>query len=282
MKIFRLIAIHLIAAAGSVAGSEIAFGPVRAQPGESIRLVSLSRSSSGSVQVIKDGQTRNGTIRLTRERDMSWTFRAPEADGTLRGMVSVAKIGTSSTITLDGKEEKSEDVSPLNGMMFAMTKKPSSDWKFELDGSVPMHRIQSDIDELTVYLKRRWYPERVVKVGDSWEFDPMWLRMIINKDLKHAQTIGTMKLRQVRRGVQKDIAVIDVSVRSSGGDFKADGSQTKMRLELSGQVLVNLKTMLDEQLDLEGVLVSKTGTVTEEKTVTLPLSLRVTKSIVGH
>ncbi len=158
--------------------------------------------------------------------------------------------------------------------------RPGGDWKFELDGSLPLVRIQKEIDELTVYLKRRWYPERVVKVGDSWEFDPAWIRMIIQKDLHHAQTIGTMTLRQVRRGADKETAVIDVSVRSTGGDFQADGTQTRAQVELTGQVMINLRTMLDERLDLKGVVVTSSGNLSDSKKVTLPLELVVTKSFV--
>ncbi|RPJ32792.1 MAG: hypothetical protein EHM17_12445 [Verrucomicrobiaceae bacterium] len=280
MKHLLLCTLPLLIAASATAATEIAFGPVRAQPGESVRLISASESRDGTIEITKDGRTSNGNIRIVRERDMSWTFRAPEADGTLRGMVSVARIFTSSAVTLDGKEEKSEDASPLNGKMFAMTKTPTGDWKFDLDGSIPRLRIQKEIDELTVYLKRRWYPERIVKVGDSWEFDPAWIRMVIEKDLQNAQTIGTMKLRQVRRTTQKDTAVIDVSVRSTGGDFRPDGSEAKVQLELTGQVMVDLKTMLDERLELSGVIVTSTGKLTDSKKVTLPVNLVVTKSFV--
>jgi len=261
-------------------GPEIAFGPVRAQPGESVRLVSLSECKDGTIELVHDDQTVRGSINLTRERDLSWTFRSPEPDGTWRGMVSIARIATNSSVTLGGKEEKTEDASPLNGKMFAMTKPPGGEWKFQLDGSVPMHRIQQEIDELTVYLKRQWYPERVVKVGDSWEFDPAWIRMIIEKDLKNAQTIGTMRLRQVRRGPAKEIALIDVSVRSTGADFRSDGSEAKAQVELNGQVTVDLKTMLDERLELKGVIVTGTGSLKDSKKVTMPVSLTVTKSFV--
>jgi hypothetical protein len=276
----RLLFPTLLVCATAHAATEIAFGPVRAQPGESIRLVSNSETKGGTAEITKDGQTSKGTIRIVRDRDMSWTFRTPEADGTLRGMVSIAKITTSSSVNIDGKEDKIEDTSPLNGKMFAMNKTPAGEWKFDLDGSIPRTRIKNEIDELTVYLKRQWYPARTVKVGDSWEFDPAWIRMIIEKDLHHAQTIGTMTIRQVRRTAQKDTAVIDVSVRSTGGEFSADGSEAKVQLDLSGQVLVNLKTMLDERLELKGVIVTSTGKLSNSKKVTLPINLVVTKSFV--
>jgi len=276
----HLLFLTLLTTASATAATEIAFGPVRAQPGESVRLISNSESKGGTVEITRDGRTSNGTIRIVRDRDMSWTFRAPEADGTLRGMVSVARIATSTSVSVDGKEEKSEDSSPLNGKMFAMSKSPAGEWKFDLDGSVPQQRIQKEIDELTVYLKRQWYPARTVKVGDSWEFDPAWIRMIIEKDLQNAQIIGTMTLRQVRRTAQKDTAVIDISVRSTGGDFRADGSEAKVQLELTGQVMVDLKTMLDERLELKGIIVTSTGKLSDSKKVTLPVNLVVTKSFV--
>lgn len=283
MKRLTLLTLPLLLASAVISiGAEIAFGPVRAQPGESVRLVSSSKSADGVIAISKDGRTSKGTIRISRDRDLSWTFREPAADGTLRGMVSVAKIFTQTSIKLDGKEEKSEDASPLNGKMFAMTKPPASEWKFELDGSVPMRRIQNEIDELTLYLKRQWYPNRMVKIGDSWEFDPAWIRMIIQKDLQNAQTIGTMTLRQIRHTSEMDTAVIDIAVRSTGGDFQPDGRETHVQIELTGQITVNLATMLDERLELKGVIVSTAGSLSDSKKVTLPVQLVVTKSFVKN
>ncbi|MDP3850819.1 MAG: hypothetical protein Q8Q59_09965 [Luteolibacter sp.] len=281
MKSAPLSALSLfLASALAASGAGTAFGPVRAQPGESVRMTSVSESKDGTLEVVQDGRTRKGPIRIYRERDLSWTFRAPATDGTLRGMVSISKIATFSSFTLDGKEEKSEDGSPLCGKMFAMSKAPAGDWKFELDGSIPLRRVEKEIDELTIYLKRQWYPDRVVNVGDSWEFDPAWIRMIVEKDLHKAQTIGTMKLRQIRRTARKQVAVIDISVRSTGGDFRADGSEARAQVELSGQVVVDLSTMLDESLELNGTIVTSSGTLNDSKKVTLPVHLKVNKSFV--
>lgn len=272
----------LFALASHVASAAdgIAFGPVRAQAGESIRLTSSSESRDGVVEITRDGKTTRETLRFFRERELSWTFREPAADGTRRGMVEVVKMATFTTTTVGGREEKTEDRSPLNGRMFAMSKAPQGDWTFELDGSIPRQRIQKEIDELTVYLKRRWYPERMVRVGDSWEFDPTWIRMIVQKDLENAKLIGTMKLRQIRRSAKKDVAVIDVSVRGSGGNFQADGTEQSARIELKGQTTVDLKTMLDESLELDGMLETRSGRVSESKKANLPIRLVVNKSFV--
>lgn len=264
----------------SSASAGITFGPVRGQPGESVRLVTHSETSGGTIERTVAGKTSKGTIAITRDRELVWTFRAPAADGTRRGMVRVPKITTSSVVKIAGKEEKSTDNSPLTGKMFAMSKSPTGDWKFELDGSVPLTRVQHEIEELTVYLKRDWYPGREVNLGDSWEFDPAWVKMIIEKDLSKAQTIGTMRLRQIRHAETRQIAVIDISIRSTGADFNPDGSESGASVELTGQVTVNLDTMLDESLELKGSITSSSSKAGESTKAKLPVSLVVTKSFI--
>jgi hypothetical protein len=258
----------------------IVFGPIKAQPGQSIRLVTHSETPGGTIQRSYGGRSSNGTINISRDRELIWTFRDPAADGTKRGMVRVPNITTSTVIRINGQDEKSEDKSPLIGKMFAMSKAPTGDWKFELDGTVPLTRIRHEIEELTVYLKRDWYPTRELKVGDSWEFDPAWVKMIIEKDLNKAQTIGTMTLRQVRRSAAKQIAIIDVSIRSTGADFRSDGSESSASIELTGQVVVNLATMLDEELELKGNVTSSAGKVGEKTVIKMPIQLKASKSFV--
>ena len=282
MKIFQstLLALAMASLGSPLSAAGIVFGPIKAQPGQSIRLITHSETPGGTIQRSDAGRSSNGTINITRDRELIWTFREPAADGTRRGMVRVPKITTSSIIKINGREEKTNDQSPLNGKMFAMSKKPTGDWKFELDGTVPLTRIRSEIEELTVYLKRDWYPAREVKVGDSWEFDPAWVKMVIQKDLHKAQTIGTMTLRQVRRSAARETAVMDITIRSTGSDFRPDGSESSASVELKGQVVVNLATMLDEELELTGTVTTSTGKTGEATRVKLPIRLKATKSFV--
>jgi hypothetical protein len=273
-----IIALSALVSPATAAG--IVFGPIKAQPGQSIRLVTHSETPGGTIQRNYGGRSSNGTINITRDRELIWTFRDPAADGTKRGMVRVPNITTSTVTRINGQDEKAEDKSPLIGKMFAMSKAPTGDWKFELDGTVPLTRIRHEIEELTVYLKRDWYPTRELKVGDSWEFDPAWVKMIIEKDLHKAQTIGTMTLRQVRRSAAKQIAIIDVSIRSTGADFRSDGSESSASIVLTGQVVVNLATMLDEELELKGNVTSSAGKVGEKTIIKMPIQLKATKSFV--
>jgi hypothetical protein len=264
----------------SHASAGITIGPVRGQPGESVRLVTFSETTGGTIQRTFLGRTTTGKMEMTRERDLVWTFRAPAADGTRRGMVRVAKLTSTTKTVIDGKEDRVTDSSPLVGKMFAMSKSPAGEWSFELDGTVPLARIRSEIDELKVYLKRDWFPARELNVGDSWEFDPAWIRQTIEKEVSKAQTIGTMKLRQVRNSQTRRLAVIDVSIRSTGSDFRPDGVEADATVDLRGEVIVNLETMLDEALELKGTITRTTIKGAETTKVNLPIRLVVTKSFV--
>ena len=273
--VFPTLAAVLATTAISHAG--ITFGPLKAQPGQNVRLVSKSEASDGRIESKQPGASANSTIRIVRERDLVWTFREPLADGTRRGMVQVNQLETTTTLSAAGKDDAKKDTSPLTGKMFAMSKLPTGDWIFELDGSVPEARVREEIDELKVYLNRNWYPDRELEAGDTWEFDPAWIKMIVHKDLRNAKTIGTMRLRQIRRAVDKETAVITVNIRSTGSDFHSDGTLTEASVNLEGTMYVNLRTNLDELLELEGSIVTGASTATTSTKATLPVKLKVTK-----
>lgn len=269
----------LAACWSSAAAAGIVFGPVKAQPGESIRLVTHSETDGATVEKTSEGKTRKGTMSMVRNRDLMWTFRSPGADRTRRGMVKVNVLNSRTVVKLAGQQDDTGvDASPLTGKLFAMSKSPEGDWKFELDGSVPYTRIEHEIEELKVYLKRDWFPKQEVNLGDSWDFDPAWVKRVIEKDLANAQSIGTMRLRQVRHTEKGKFAVIDVTIRSSGADFAADGSEASATIELSGQVTVNLDTMLDESLELKGVVTTASRKGGEATTAKLPVRFSATKA----
>lgn len=271
-------AIFAVSTALSNGGTEYSFGPVKAESGARIKMVSHIESSEGIIQPDPTGLLKRGSVTSTRDSELVWTFREPESDGTVRGMVRVLKLVKSVNTTIDGKAEKTSDPSPLSNKLIAMTKATGGDWKFELDGSIPRFRVENEVSNMTAYLKRKWYPDHKVKLGDTWEFDPKWIRMLVHRDFKNAQVIGTMRLRQVRHIAGSESALIDVKIRSSGGDFNPDGTAMDYSLVLDGTLTVNLKTMLEENMELKGTATSKISTATENHTTELPVLVKVTKS----
>ena len=143
--------VAVLAAASTAFAEPILFGPVKAQPGESIRLVTYSQAKDGTIQRRVNGEPSSGKISIERNRELHWTFRTPEADGSRRGMVRIVRLSTETKIKIDGEEEIAEDVSPLTGKMLALTKPPGADWDFQMDGSFPLEESRKDIDEMKVY-----------------------------------------------------------------------------------------------------------------------------------
>lgn len=269
----------LIAAIASPAlAGEITFGPVRSEVGQKVRMVSRVEGVAGTVTKTSNGKKLAGSIDFQRNREVTWIFRAPAADGARRGMARVLGMSREATVRLAGKEEKTVEQSPLNGKQIAFSKPAGGEWAFELDGSLKTLRIDRELKELTHYLRRSWYPDKPVKIGDTWEFDPVWIKSIVEKELHSAQTIATMQLRQVRHTVDGGVALLTVRIESTGGDFRSDGTETSASIDLKGELAVDLATMLDRQLNLTGTLHTRSGTLGETTVTEVPITVDVQKS----
>ncbi len=260
----------------------ITFGPVKGKQGEIVRMVSHSETPGGTIRMQSKGVDTTGVMLMTRDRDLTWSFQDPGLDGSRRGIARISKITTSTSIRINGQEEKSVDKSLLSGTTLKVTKPPGGNWNFELhgEGILPLSRVRNELEELRVYLKHEWFPTREVNVGDTWNFNPAWVQQVIERDLTQTKTTGTMKLRQINDGIFGKTAVIDVWIQSAGKKTRADGGESSADIDLRGQLKVNLKTMLDEQLDLSGTVISTTKGKGEARTVNLPIRLKVTKSFV--
>ncbi len=256
------------------------FGPLRLKSGESVRLVAHTETNGGTIETSRQGKFSTGTMRVVRDREIVWTLREPAADGTVRVMARIPRFRSVSVINLQGQEDNRTDESRLVGKLISAQRDKQGAWKFELDGSVIGNRDKAELEELAAYQNRQWFPNREVNVGDSWEFDPAWIKLVIERDLAKAQTVGTMKLAQIRRTLFKQTAVIDVSIRSTGKEWRADGRETGAAVDLAGKMTVDLDTMLDEQLELEGTFNSVSRKGIESTKVNLPLRLEVKKSVV--
>jgi hypothetical protein len=84
-----------------------------------------------------------------------------------------------------------------------------------------------------------------------------------------------MTLGQVRRST----ATIEISIRSSGEGFQKDGSLTEASVDLKGKMVVNLDTMLDESLELEGTISKTNRKVKGTTKLSLPVRIIVTKTL---
>ena len=114
----------------SSATAGITIGPVHGQPGRVSGSSRFPKPRAAPSRRAISAESSSGKVEITRERDLVWTFRAPAADGTRRGMVRVPSFTTTSKTVIDGKEEKTTDESPLVGKMFSMSKSPGQRLEF--------------------------------------------------------------------------------------------------------------------------------------------------------
>lgn len=275
-------AVPLTAAAILATGSATAgvtFGPPRLEPGQTVRLVVQSDVKKGRVESSSPTGNSGGTIKILRERDIVFTVQRPAADGARRAMLRVPRFESTTTINLGGAPDTTTERSPLVGMQLAAVQDADGKWTFTGNGQTIDHQAKAELEELTAYQSRDWFPDRELQIGDSWEFDPAWLRLVVQRDLRNAQMIGTMKLRQVRRTRASQTAIVDISVESSGAKTDAVGRSTGATVSLQGEARINLQTMLDEAVELTGTIDMRSHDGGKRTTFHLPIRMTASKTI---
>ena len=75
------------------------------------------------------------------------------------------------------------------------------------------------------------------------------------------------------------MTVLGVSIRSTGEGLRNDGKLAEGTVDLKGELVVNLDTMLDESLELEGTVTSNSQMVGDSKKVVLPVRMVATKTL---
>lgn len=283
MKFFlslSLLSSLTLAFAAPVSSTEYTFGKVIAKPGEKIHMVSHMESAETSVEKQLNGLLSSGSITSSRDIDLTWTFRQPDENGTRRAMVKIQNFSQSTTASFAGKNQTDTSPSPLCDKLLEVSKPTNREWKFSLDNSLPYYRVEHELDVLTLYLKRSWYPDYPVKLGDSWEFDPILIQALITKDFKNAKTLGTMRLRQIKHTETATYATIDITINASGANFSSDGTAKDSAIQLSGSMTLNLSTMLEESIEIKGSIHSKISTGIDQFDTKLPVTLKVTKAFV--
>jgi len=265
--------------ASGLAQAGVTFGPPKLESGQSVRLVVRSEVAKGSVESSSPTGSSGGAIKILRERDLFFTLQDPAADGSTRVMMRVPKFESTTTINLGGVPDTTTERSPLVGMQLAAVRGADGGWTFTGDGNPITNQAKAELEELTAYQSRNWFPDRELNIGDSWEFDPAWLRLVIQRDLKGAQMLGTMKLRQIRRSRLAQFAVVDIDIRSSGANLDSSGRATGATVALTGEARINLKTMLDEKVELSGTIDMQSHDGGKRTTFHLPIRMSATKTI---
>ena len=272
-----LLATVTLATGSAQAG--VTFGPPRLEPGQTVRLLVQSEVRKGTIESSSPSGLTSGSIQILRDRDLLFTVQRPAADGSPRAMLRVPRFESTTTIDLGGAPDTTTERSPLAGMQLAAVRDAGGSWIFTGNGRPIGDQAKTELEELNAYQSRKWFPERELQIGDSWEFDPAWLRLVVQRDLRDAQMVGTMKLRQVRRTRIAQTAIVDLSVESSGAKTDLGGRSTGATVSLHGEARIDLATMLDEAVELTGTIDMQSHDGGKRTTFHLPIRMTATKTI---
>jgi hypothetical protein len=264
-----------------VAHGGVKLGKVKLKAGQRVRLTVRSEAENGRLETRGPDGNSAAVMKVLRERDIVWTMMNRAADGSPRVMVRIPKFVTISTLIVNGVPDVRTVASPLTGKLVEATRKPDGTWTFLSDGSPIGEMAKEETSELAAYQSSQWFPDRMVEVGESWEFEPKWIKLVLQRDLRDALVVGTMTLREVRRTMASQTAVVNMIIRSSGSKTDKEFRETTATVDLKGQAVIDLKTMLYESLELVGTFRSQVSDGAKRTIVTLPLTMAARQQLVG-
>ncbi len=231
-----------------------------------IEATTISRSGEVAVRGAEESSIRG--IGLTRERVLDRSMK-PGAAG---GIVTYQIVGDRLTRQEAGKPAVTRQ--PLDGTSATGRRDPSGRWRFSPAGK----RVPGDVEELeflTAFENRRWFPGRAVAIGETWEFPAEFIRRSLQRDIPQPEVAGLMKPREIGKNpAGHRQAVIDCVIRG-GGNAPLPGGEAGAEGQLSGTLIVDLEQPGTMRLQLTGHLTTTARRGADSTRIALPLTLMV-------
>ncbi|MEM1084445.1 MAG: hypothetical protein AAGI48_09990 [Verrucomicrobiota bacterium] len=214
--------------------------------------------------------TTSQTIDITRKRHIERTMR----NDALGGEVTYRILQDVITTAVNGKTENK--TGPLEAKSPKARKNGAGNWTFSLEGTA-LGEAADDLEMLGAFENRKWLPERKVAIGESWNFEPSFIRRSLQRDIPNPQVTGVMKLREI--GTAPDgtrQAIIDCFIRGGGRSETPTGATVTAETGLVGNLTVNLDQPGRMRFYLNGKLATGVAKPGDSAKVMMPLNLSVT------
>jgi hypothetical protein len=239
-------------------------------PNLALKIESSTVAKGGRAETTGAAGTTQQSIDITRERLIYRTL-LPDAIG---GEVSYRILRDAITTSINGSSKSK--TGGLEGKTAKALKNGAGNWTFSLADAIAYGEAADDLEMLGAFENRKWLPGRKVAIGESWNFNPSFIRRALQRDVPNPQVIGIMKLRKVekaRDGTRQ--AIIDCYIRGGGDTTLADGSVADAETGLAGNLTVNLDQPARMRFYLSGKLDTGTTQGTQTARATIPLSMSV-------
>ncbi len=234
-----------------------------------LRIHSVNRSSGGRVETegAGAGSAGSATVAVTRTRQIERRYLPDPLGGKLRYHFVRDQVASQ----VDGESRQAPG--PLHGKRVTGTRNGAGNWVFDIEGGVAVGDQVEELDLLGAFENKRWQPNRMVQVGDSWDFTPRFIRQTLKRDLPASEAVGVMKLREIGKAADGSRQAVIDCVIHGGGEQATGGGLRKADATLSGVMTVNLDRPGELRLRLSGTLVSGAEVGAARSTAKMPLTM---------
>ncbi|WP_353415644.1 hypothetical protein [Haloferula helveola] len=216
-----------------------------------------------------DGKVMRHTADVVRWREWDRTFTDDALGGIVRYRMKRDEIATK----VNGEESKTDG--PLAGKIALGRKTGAGNRTFSLSERTA---VGDQVDELVAMASienRNWLPNRHVKIGETWEFTPQFVRAALRRDVPNSVAVGLAELVDVKKlpdGSRE--ALVKLVIRGGGEAAKGPNNVVGAEGLISGNLTVNLERPGELVLRLNGTLVSEAQVGDADSIARVPITLR--------
>ena len=282
MAIKRTTLFALFLAQTASAESTYEFHPYVQKAGEVVRMTHTLSSERGRLTVTRGQTGQRGTIVRMHSRQLEHRIRPGAGSPGVR-IKTVNDIQTVTNSLAHGGKPQSQ-LGPLVGRTASGKKDSAGKWNLLLEGAPPTEDQAAELAQLEAYENRGWFPERPVKVGESWDYEPVFIRHLMLRELGTVEIKATMTLEEIRSIDGEATAILRCELQTIGAkeetERASDASGATAALNATGTLQITLSSMLDSKLTLTGTLSSTSRSGDTTSAMSLPMTVEITKSVV--
>ncbi|MBK1826133.1 hypothetical protein [Haloferula rosea] len=263
---------------GSFAALAISMGSLQAaesyvlkepDPEVGLAVETLIVVKGGVTESSVGGATKTMRTDVVRRRAWQRTFHKDA----LGGKVSYRMVRDEVGSKLDGQENLRPG--PLAGKVAIGRKNGAGNWAFMLETGTAVGDQVDELKKMEEIENRRWLPNRMVEIGETWEFVPQFIRGSLRKDIPDSVAVGLMELMSVEKKADGSReALIKVVVRAGGESVKGVGNVVGAEGALAGNLVVNLDKPGTMTLRLNGTVVTAAKVGSADSVAKLPVTMR--------
>jgi hypothetical protein len=246
--------------------------------GEVVRIHTKTDAPNGTMTSTRGAEETKAKMTLKRERILERRYTIEGATAKLE--YRVVSDTTATGVEVGGVMESSNAASPLTGKSVFGFRDTYGRWRLFLEGATAGNAQAMELSQLEAYENRRVFIDQPVRVGQTWDIDPNFLRHLTERDVGHAEVKASARLDSIKEIDGEETAVITLNVQTVGTTDEPGGLAARgAAITASGELHVSLATMLDKKLVLYGSLTTGARNGLERTRVHLPFRTEVIKTI---